>query len=105
MMKNPPHPGGVIRRQVIEPLGLQVTEAAKILRVSRPALSNLLNERVSLSPQMAVRFEKAFGIDMETILALQHAHDVALARKGAHEIEVPRYKRANGSPIRRRPAA
>ena len=95
-MKNPPHPGGVLRRQVIEPFGLAVTDAAKILRVSRPALSNLLNERVSLSPRMAIRFEKAFGVDLETTLALQYAHDVALARKGAHAIEVRRYKEGSG---------
>jgi addiction module HigA family antidote len=92
MMKNPPHPGGVLRRQVIEPLALTVTEAARVLRVSRPAISNLLNERVALSPEMAVRFEKAFGVDMETILGLQHAYDVAVARKGATAIAVSRYK-------------
>ena len=92
MMKNPPHPGGVLRRQVIEPLALTVTEAAKVLRVSRPAISNLLNERVALSPEMAVRFEKAFGVDMETILGLQHAYDVAAARRGAIAIAVSRYK-------------
>jgi addiction module HigA family antidote len=101
MMKNPPHPGGVLRRQVIEPLALTVTEASKVLRVSRPTISNLLNERVALSPEMAVRFEKAFGVDMETILGLQHAYDVALARKGANAIAVPRYRQ----PMARRRAA
>ena len=104
-MKNSPHPGGVLRRNVIEPLGLTVTEAARVLRVSRPAISNLLNERVSLSPEMAVRFEKAFGVDMETILGLQHAYDVAAARKGARSIEVGRYKGRNGSAGRRHRAA
>jgi addiction module HigA family antidote len=101
-MKNPPHPGGILRRQVVEPLGLTVTEAARALRVSRPAISNLLNERVALSPEMAVRFEKAFGVDMETILGLQHAYDVAAARKGASVIGVRRYKDTAG---RRRRAA
>lgn len=91
MMKNPPHPGGVLRRQVIAPLGLTVTSAAKVLDVSRPALSNLLNERVALSPEMAIRFEKAFGADMETLLGLQHAFDVAVARKAANTISVVRY--------------
>ena len=105
MMKNPPHPGGVLRRQVIEPLGLTVTDAAKVLRVSRPAISNLLNERVALSPEMAVRFEKAFGVDMETILRLQHSYDVAAARKGADAIVVSRYKESNGSAAKRRRAA
>src|SRR3954471_19327455 len=92
MMKNPPHPGGLLRRQVIEPLGLTVTEAAKALGVSRPAVSNLLNGRVAVSPEMAIRFEKAFGIDLETMLGLQHAYDVAAARKGATAIAVTRYK-------------
>jgi addiction module HigA family antidote len=105
MMKNPPHPGGVLRRQVIEPLGLTVTETAAALGVSRPAISNLLNERISLSPEMAVRFEKAFGVDMETILGLQHAVDVAAARKGAPAVEVRRYKQRNGSRAKRRRAA
>jgi addiction module HigA family antidote len=101
MMKNPPHPGGLLRRQVIEPLGLTVTEAAKALGVSRPAVSNLLNGRVAVSPEMAIRFEKAFGIDLETILGLQHAYDVAAARKGATAIALTRYKQ----PSKRRRAA
>jgi addiction module HigA family antidote len=105
MMKNPPHPGGVLRRQVIEPLGLTVTQSAKLLRVSRPAISNLLNGRVALSPEMAVRFEKAFGVDMETILRLQHAYDVAAARKGAGAIAVSRYKEPSGASAKRRRAA
>ena len=83
MMKNPPHPGGIICRHVLAPLGLTISEAAKVLHVSRPALSNLVNERVALSPEMAIRFEKAFGADMETLMALQHAHDVALQRANA----------------------
>jgi addiction module HigA family antidote len=91
-MKNPPHPGGIIRRQVIDPLGLTVTEAAKALGVSRPAISNLLNERVTLSPEMAIRIEKAFGVDMETSMALQHAYDVAAARAQAKSITVARFK-------------
>jgi addiction module HigA family antidote len=101
MMKNPPHPGGLLRRQVIEPLGLTVTEAAKVLGVSRPAVSNLLNGRAAVSPEMAIRFEKAFGVDMETILGLQHAYDIAAARKGATAIAVTRYKQ----PSRRHRAA
>jgi antitoxin HigA-1 len=101
MMKNPPHPGAVIRRQVIAPLGLNVTETAKALRVSRPAISNLLNERVSLSAEMAIRLEKAFGIDMETLLGLQHAYAVAAAKKGAKTISVQRYRGSIGDAKRR----
>jgi antitoxin HigA-1 len=105
MMRNPPHPGGVLRRQVISPLGLTVTQAATALGVSRPAISNLLNQRVALSPEMAIRFEKAFGVDMETLLGLQHAYDVASARKAAHAISVNRYRAANGRTIKRSRAA
>jgi addiction module HigA family antidote len=104
MMKAPPHPGGVLRRQVIAPLGLTVTDAAKALGVSRPAISNLLNERVSLSPEMAIRFEKAFAVDMETLLGLQHAFDVASARANARVIKVGRYKDASPAGRRRRAA-
>lgn len=105
-MKNPPHPGGVLRRQVIAPLGLTVTQAAKALAVSRPALSNLLNGRVALSSEMAIRIEKAFGVDMETLLGLQHSYDVAMARKAAHAIVVRRYRApANGRSATRRRAA
>ncbi len=105
MMKNPPHPGGVIRRQVLAPLGLTVTAAARALRVSRPTISNLLNGRVSLSPEMAVRLEKAFGVDMETLMALQHAHDVAAARLRANSIRVSRYRSAGAKASTRRRAA
>ena len=103
-MKNPPHPGGVIRRQIIAPLGLTVTSAAKALRVSRPAISNLLNECVSLSSDMAVRLEKAFGADMETLMALQHAHDIATARARANSIHVTRFKPASKNAARRNAA-
>ncbi len=67
-MKNPPHVGGVIRREVIEPLGLTVTKAAKALGVGRQALSSLLNEKAALTSDMALRVEKAFGPRMEHLM-------------------------------------
>lgn len=93
-MKNPPHPGGVIRRQVIEPLRLSVTEAAGILGVTRQALSLLLNERTDLSPEMALRIEKAFGPKMDHLLRMQLAFDLARQRQREGRIKVKRYSDA-----------
>ena len=90
-MQNPPHVGEVIRHEVLEPFGLSVTEAAKVLGVTRSALSNLVNGRASLSPEMAIRLDKAFGPKMEHVLRMQHAYDVARARAQAHQIIVKRY--------------
>jgi addiction module HigA family antidote len=90
-MKNPPHPGGVIRRQVIEPLGLSVTEAAGILGVTRQAVSLLLNERTDLSPEMALRIEKAFGPKMDHLMRMQLAFDLARQRRREGRIRVKRY--------------
>ena len=91
-MKNPSHPGAFVKLIVLEPLGLSVTDAAKILGVTRAALSALLNARAALSPEMAIRLEKAFGADMETLMNMQNAHDVALARKRRGDIKVARYR-------------
>ena len=90
-MKNPPHPGGVIRRQVIEPLGLSVTEAAGILGVTRQALSLLLNERTDLSAEMALRMEKAFGPKMDHLMRMQLAFDIAAQRHREGRVRVKRY--------------
>ena len=90
-MKNPPHPGGVIRRQVIEPLGLSVTDAAGILGVTRQAVSLLLNERTDLSPAMALRIEKAFGPKMDHLMRMQLAFDLARQRQRGGRIRVKRY--------------
>mgnify|MGYP001471547607 CR=1 FL=1 len=92
VMKNPSHPGVLIRRQVIEPLGLTVTGAAKALGVTRPALSNLLNGKASLSPDMAIRMEKAFGPSMEHLMRMQLAYDVARARAAVDRIDVQPYQ-------------
>ena len=91
-MYNPPHPGTFLKEEVIEPLNLTVTSVAAILGVTRPALSNLLNGKVSLSPEMALRFEKAFGLKMDTLLRMQTSYDIARARKTANRIKVERYE-------------
>src|SRR3990172_4622564 len=91
-MKNPPHPGGLVRREVIEPLGLSVSDAAAILGVSRQSVSLLLNERTDLSPQMALRIEKAFGPKMDHLMRMQLAHDLAQQRAQEDRINVKRYK-------------
>ena len=88
-MKNPPHRGGIVKDMCIEPLGLSVTAAADVLGVSRKQLSALLNDRAGISPEMAVRLEKAFGSTARLWLDLQMAYD--LANANADEINVSRY--------------
>lgn len=90
-LKNPPHPGSFIRTEIIEGHDLSVTEGAEALGVTRPTLSQLLNERVSLSPEMALRIEKAFGVKMDTLMRMQNAYDIAQARSREGEITVQRY--------------
>ena len=90
-MARPAHPGQFIRMEIIEPLGLTVTRAASVLDVTRPALSALLNGRASLSPDMALRIEKAFGPKMDTLLKMQTAYDIAEARDREADIKVKRY--------------
>ena len=91
-MKNPPHPGKVVRVSCLEPLALSVTEGAKALGVSRQALSNLVNGRARVSSEMAIRLAKAFGSTSETWIRLQTAYDIALALEREDEIEVERYE-------------
>lgn len=93
-MHNPPHPGGIVRRQCLEPLGLSVTEAAKGLGVTRQALSDLLNEKAGVSVEMAIRLSRAFGSSAETWLGLQTAYDLAQARDRARTIKVRHFKAA-----------
>ncbi len=90
-MKDPPHPGKLIRHEVLAPLRLSASAAAKVLRVTRPALSRMLNGRSVLTPEMALRIEKAFGPRMEHLMRMQLAHDLAQARERADEIEVERF--------------
>ncbi len=87
-MKNPAHPGDFIRTEIIEPAGLSVTAAAAVLRVSRPALSSLLNGKADLSGDMALRIEKAFGVKMDTLMRMQAAYDIAETRKREKQIRV-----------------
>ena len=90
-MKHPVHPGAFVRFEVIEPLGLSVTDAARVLGVTRAALSALLNERSALSPEMAMRIEQAFGVSMDTLLRMQLSVDIAQARARLGDLGVERY--------------
>lgn len=90
MMKNPPHPGSLVRCECLESLGLSVTEGAKVLGVSRQALNNLVNCKAGISPEMAIRLSKAFGSTPETWLRMQMNYDLAQARKREGEITVTR---------------
>ncbi|APH73726.1 HigA family addiction module antitoxin [Aquibium oceanicum] len=96
-MKNPPHPGVFVRAEILEPAGLSVTDAAGILGVARPTLSNFLNERAALSSDMALRIEKAFGMSMDTLMRMQGSYDIAQARSREGEIKVERYRPAAGA--------
>jgi antitoxin HigA-1 len=91
-MKNPSHPGGFIKTEIIEPLGLSVTDATRALGVTRPALSTLLNERSSLSTEMALRIEKAFNVSMDTLMRMQNSYDIAKTRRRESEIHVVFYQ-------------
>ena len=90
-MLNPVHPGRFLRSEIIEAHNLSVTEAARILRVSRPTLSSLINAKSGLSGEMALRFEKAFGVDMETLMRMQNSYDIARTRSREKKIRVERY--------------
>ncbi|ACA19760.1 plasmid maintenance system antidote protein, XRE family [Methylobacterium sp. 4-46] len=87
----PAHPGEFIRAEVIEPLDLSVGKAADILDVRRATLSDLLNGKASLSPEMALRVEKAFGVSMDTLLHMQAGFDAHAMRERADSILVTRY--------------
>ncbi len=93
-MHNPPHPGEVIRRQCLEPLGLSVTAAAEGLGVSRNTLSMVLNGRAGISPEMAIRLSKAFGGTPESWLRQQMQYDLWQAERRAGAIRVAKFKAA-----------
>jgi addiction module HigA family antidote len=89
-MKNPVHPGRIVRHDCLEPLGLSIAEGAKILGVSRQALNNVVSGKSGISPEMAIRLTKAFGSTEETWLRMQLAYDLAEARKSEGKIKVRR---------------
>ncbi|MDB5714938.1 MAG: putative plasmid maintenance system antidote protein [Sphingomonadales bacterium] len=91
-MKSPAHPGGFLKSEIIEPLGLSVTAAAQVLGVTRATLSTLLNEHSQLSSEMALRVEKAFGVSMDTLMRMQNSYDIAQARKRESEINVAPFR-------------
>ncbi|MCK6442952.1 HigA family addiction module antitoxin [Elstera cyanobacteriorum] len=91
-LKNPAHPGGFVKSEIIDALGLSITRAASVLGVTRPALSALVNERAALSSEMALRLEKAFGVSMDTLMRMQNSYDIAQARKREGEIQVARFE-------------
>ena len=90
----PVHPGEFVRGEVLADLGLSVSRAAEILGVRRATLSDLVNEKAALSPEMALRLEKAFGVSMDMLLRMQAWHDSDAMRRRAGEIDVRRYEPA-----------
>lgn len=90
-MKNPPHPGDLIRTEIIEALGLSVSKAAAILQVRRATLSYLLHGKSALTPDWSLRIEKAFGPQMDHLLRMQLAYDVSRTRARAKDLSIERY--------------
>ena len=90
-MHDPPHPGRVVRQECLEPLGLTITKAARVLGVTRQAVNNLVNGHAGVSPEMAIRLSKAFGGSPEVWLRMQMNYDLAQVRKREAEIDVTRY--------------
>ncbi|MFI4986928.1 MAG: HigA family addiction module antitoxin [Alphaproteobacteria bacterium] len=90
----PTHPGTFIRIEILDELGLSISRAAEILGVRRATISDLVNERAALSPEMALRIEKAFGVSMDTLLSMQAWCDSHAMRQRAGDIKVSPYKPA-----------
>ena len=88
----PSHPGEFIRAEIVEELGLSISKTAEILGVRRATLSALLNGKAALSPEMALRMEKAFKLDMDMMLRMQAWHDCTRMRARADEIDVKPYQ-------------
>jgi len=94
-LKNPPHPGQFVKIEIVEANGLGVAEAATALGVRRQTLYNLINEDTSLTSEMALRIEKAFGVRMDTLMRMQNSYDIAQARQRADSIDVQPFKPAS----------
>lgn len=94
----PSHPGEFIREEILDELGLSITDAAEALGVRRATLSDLVNEKAALSPEMALRIEKAFGVSMDTLLRMQAWHDAHSMRQRVGEIEVKRFEPQTAGP-------
>jgi antitoxin HigA-1 len=88
----PPHPGSFIKTEILDELDLSIARAAEILGVRRATLSDLVNGNASLSPEMALRIEKAFDVSMDTLLRMQAWYDTYTMRQRSNEIEVQRYE-------------
>jgi addiction module HigA family antidote len=89
-MKNPVHPGKIVRHDCLEPLGLTVTAGAEVLGVTRQTLNKIVNGKSGISPEMAIRLTRAFGSTEETWLRMQLAYDLAAARRDMSKIKVRR---------------
>ena len=102
-MRNPPHPGEIVRYECLEPLGLTVTRAAQGLGVTRQALSDLVNEKAGVSVEMSIRLSQAFGSTPETWLGMQTAYDLWQARVGTYQEDgspaVPRRRVPSSHPL------
>ena len=87
----PAPPGSFIREEVLTPLGLSISKAAAVMKMRRPTLSDIINDKARLTPDVALRLEKAFGVSMELLLRMQASYEVAKARENAAGIDVERY--------------
>jgi addiction module HigA family antidote len=96
-MKNPPHPGRIVREKILQPFGLSVTSGAKILGVSRQTLNNLVNQRAGTNPKMAIRFAKAFGVSAKTWLQMLSNCDLVNSLRFEGKIRVRRYQRSSAA--------
>jgi addiction module HigA family antidote len=88
----PPHPGVIVKDEILEPLGLSMARAAEVLGVRRATVSDLVNGKAALSPEMALRIEKAFGVSMDTLLRVQAWYDVHMMRAQSDRIQVKRFR-------------